>query len=59
MTHGERRLISIQCQKECLENKLDGQTDSHSDNSSHLLIELLLGLPNPLMPTLIKLTNQF
>ena len=30
-TRGERRLISIRCQKECLENKLDGQTDLHSD----------------------------
>ena len=34
-THGERRLISIRCQKECLESKLDGQTGPHSDNSAN------------------------
>ena len=29
----ERRLISIRCQKECVESKLDGQADSHRDYS--------------------------
>ena len=36
-THGERSLVSIRCQKECLESKLDGQTLSHSDNSLYLI----------------------
>ena len=35
---GERRSISIPCQKECLESKLDGWTDSHSDDSAHLRV---------------------
>ena len=35
MTHGERKLISIQCQMECVESKLDGQ-DSHSDYILHM-----------------------
>ena len=34
--HGERSLLSIWYQKECLENKLEGQTDSHSDFSAYL-----------------------
>ena len=34
-TRGDRRLISNRCQKECVESKIDGQTDSHSDNSAH------------------------
>ena len=33
-THGERKLISIQCQNEFLKSKLDGQTDSHNDYSA-------------------------
>ena len=33
-THGVRRLISIRCQKECLESKFDGQTNSHNDHSA-------------------------
>ena len=28
-THGERRPISIGCQKKCLESKLGEQTDAH------------------------------
>ena len=35
---GERRKISIWCQKECVESKLDGQTNSHSDYSAHLWV---------------------
>ena len=35
-TRGERRLIRIWYQKECVESKLDGQTDSHSDYSLQL-----------------------
>ena len=36
-TRGEgTALISIQCQKECVESKLDGQTDAHGDYSAHL-----------------------
>ena len=38
MTYGERRLISIWWQKECLESKMDGQTDSHSDYSAYLRV---------------------
>ena len=34
-TRGERRLISIRCQKEFVESKLDEQTDSHSEYSAH------------------------
>ena len=34
-TRGERRLISFRCQKECVESKLDGQTDSHSVYSAN------------------------
>ena len=37
-THGERRLTRIRCQKECLESKLDGQTDSHNDYSAYLRV---------------------
>ena len=32
----ERRLISVQCQKECMENKLGRQTYSHINYSTHL-----------------------
>ena len=32
-TRGERKSISIRCQKECVESKLDGQTDSHRNYS--------------------------
>ena len=35
---GERRKISIRCQKECVESKLNGQTDSHSAYSAHLWV---------------------
>ena len=35
-TRGECRLISIRCQKECVESKLDGQTDSHRIYSTYL-----------------------
>ena len=35
-TLGERRLTSNRCQKECVENKFDRQTDSHSEHSVHL-----------------------
>ena len=35
-TRGERRLIRIRCQKECVESILNGQTDSHSDYRSKL-----------------------
>ena len=38
MTRGEHRLISIQCQKECVESKLDGQPDVHSDYSAHMRV---------------------
>ena len=38
LTRGERRLISIRCQKECEESKLDGQPDSQSDNSAHMWV---------------------
>ena len=34
-TRGKRILISFRSQKECVESKLDGYTDSHSDNSAH------------------------
>ena len=37
-TRGERRLISIRCQKECVESKYDGQTDTHSEYSAHLWV---------------------
>ena len=37
-THGERRLISIWCQKECLESKLDRQTDARGDYSAYLWV---------------------
>ena len=37
-THGECILISIRCSKECLESKLDRQTDSHSDYSAYLRV---------------------
>ena len=37
-TRGERRLISIGCQKEFVESKLDGQTDLHSDHNAHLRV---------------------
>ena len=40
-THGERRLISIRCQKECLESKLEGQMDSHSDYSANFRHQVL------------------
>ena len=36
--HGERRLISIRYKKECLESKLNGQMDSHSDYSVYLRV---------------------
>ena len=31
-------ILYIRCQKEYGENKLDGQTDSHSDDSTHLRV---------------------
>ena len=37
-TRGEKRLISVQFQKECVESKLDGQMDSHADYSAHLRV---------------------
>ena len=37
-THGEHSLISVQCQKECLESQLDGQTGSHSDYGAKLRV---------------------
>ena len=37
-TRGERRLISNRCQKECVESKLDGQTDSQRDYSTYVLV---------------------
>ena len=37
-THGERSLISAQCQKEFVESKLNGKTDSHSDYRAHLWV---------------------
>ena len=38
MNRGERRLISIWCQKESVDSNLDGHMDSHSDYSIHLLV---------------------
>ena len=36
--HGERILISIRCQTDCVESKFDGQTDTCSDYSAKLLV---------------------
>ena len=41
-THGERKLISIRCQKECLESKLDGHTDVHSDYIAYCMYLLVV-----------------
>ena len=37
-THGERKSISIWYQREYLESKLEGQTDSYSDYSAYLRV---------------------
>ena len=37
--HGERTIISVKYQTECVERKLDEQTDSHSGYSTHLRVE--------------------
>ena len=35
---GKRRLISIRCQKGCVESKLNGQMNSHSDYIAHVRV---------------------
>ena len=41
-TNGELKLTSIRCQKECLESKLDGHTDVHSDYIAYCMYLLVV-----------------